>query len=151
LGTPLSGSNLANLWIVRASANEQTRVLRPVDVNDFLQLLSNSTNEFTAKRVTLQCPEIGFYAGFEQNETPLIEGTLFPTALVVSETSATEGVPPGHTMGFAKDHRQLVRPANRSDGVYMWVADILRTCRLGGACGASIGSECGRPVWLDMH
>jgi pimeloyl-ACP methyl ester carboxylesterase len=151
LGTPLRGSTLANLWIVRASGNEQVRVLRPDDVNDFLQLLANSTEEFTQKRFTLNCPEISFYAGFEQNDTPLIEGTPIPTTRVVSEESATQGIPLLRTRGFAKDHRQLVRPANRSDEVYRWVADILRECRLGGACSAPIGLDCGRPAWLHMQ
>jgi hypothetical protein len=103
VGTPLKGALLANHLLVRASGNEQMRVLRPEDVNDFLQLLNKSTDEFTAKRLTLNCPEIAFFAGFEQNPTPVFEGNQFPTALVpttlvpkeiaVSKESATQRHP----------------------------------------------------------
>jgi triacylglycerol esterase/lipase EstA (alpha/beta hydrolase family) len=39
LGTPLRGADLANFVVLRLSSqNEQLRVLRPEDVNDFLQI-----------------------------------------------------------------------------------------------------------------
>jgi hypothetical protein len=142
---------MANLLLVRASANEQVRALRPVDVNDFLQLLANSTEEFTQKRETLGCPEVQLYAGYEMRDTPLIEGVPLPKWRVVSERSATAGVSGQHTEGFDKDHRELVKPADRSDAVYNWVRGILRTCRPnGGSCSAAISSRCGRPSWLSI-
>ena len=148
LGTPLEGSDLANLTLVRASSNEQVRVLRPIDFNDFLQLLHESTQEFTQKRQTLGCPEVQFYAGYEMRDTPLVEGIPFPTLRIVSQQSATAGVQ--HTKGFDKNHRELVKPANRSDAVYDWVRGILRTCGPnGGACSAAIDRTCGRPSWLS--
>jgi len=148
LGTPLQGSEQANRWIVRASANEQVRVLRTIDVNDFLQLLDNSTQEFTEKRETLGCPELQLYAGYETLETPLIEGTPLPKWEVVSKASATHGVPSARQQGFDKDHRQLVKPTNRGDLVYKWVAGILRACREGGICSTPIPAGCGRPPWI---
>ncbi len=151
LGTPLEGSDRANVWYVRLSANEQVRVLRPVDVNDFLQLLANSTEEFTQKRETLGCPEVQLYAGYEMRDTSPIEGMPIPKWRIVSKESATAHVSDQNTKGFDKDHRELVKPADRSDAVYSWVRGILRTCRPnGGSCSAAIGGRCGRPSWLSI-
>ena len=44
LGTPNEGSSLANLGRL-ATDNEQIRVLRPIDVNDFQQLVNKSIRE----------------------------------------------------------------------------------------------------------
>lgn len=152
LGTPLKGSDQADRWIIRASANEQVRVLRPIDVNDFLALLNNSTEEFTEKRETLGCPEVQFYAGYEKQDTPLIPGTSRPAWRIVTKTSATAGVNIRNVEGFDKDHFELVKPADRSDRVYEWVAGILRTCGPnGGTCSEPLSSMCGRPPWLTLR
>jgi hypothetical protein len=150
-GTPLQGSNEAERWIVRASSNEQTRVLRMIDVNDFLQLLNKSAQEFTDKRDTLRCPELKLYAGYEKLETPYLENVpLSPKALFVPRASATFGVVEERQKGFDADHRQLVKPRDRGDLSYQWVSLMLRECKpgLGGSCTAPIDASCGRPPWL---
>jgi len=108
LGTPLSGSELANFLVL--SSNEQSRVLRPQDVNDFLQLLNESTAEFELKRNYLSCPPIVLYAGYAKHDTPLVEGVPVPFYRVVPQDSATLDVDARYTKGFEMDHRQLAKP-----------------------------------------
>ena len=59
-GIPLTGASLANFTVARASSNEQLRVLRLEDGNDFLQLLNESIDEFEQKRAFLGCPRMVF-------------------------------------------------------------------------------------------
>lgn len=146
LGTPLEGSSLANF--VTISRNEQFRVLRPKQKNDFLQLLENSTDEYLEKRGMMGCPDIQFYAGFETLPTPLREGFSFPSAILVTRQSATKRSQ--ISMGFLKNHIELVKPADRNDAVYRWVQENIQTCQRGN-CDRPIEIMCGRPPWLSQN
>jgi hypothetical protein len=157
LGTPLSGVGLANFLVL--SSNEQGRVLRPQDVNDFLQLLNESTAEFEEKRNYLSCPRIVLYAGYEEDDTPLVEGIPIPFYRVVPRDSAIAGVDTSYTKGFKMDHRQLAKPADREALQYKWVKGILRACNSETRdvnpttgeimeCGAQASNICGLPPWM---
>lgn len=157
LGTPLNGSELANFLVL--SSNEQRRVLRPQDVNDFLQLLNDSTAEFELKRNYLSCPRIVLYAGYEMQDTPLVEGVPIPFYRVVPQDSATLDVNTSYTKGFAMDHRQLAKPADRDAPQYKWVKNILQACKSETRdispttgeiteCGERASYICGQPPWM---
>jgi hypothetical protein len=148
-GTPLLGAHIANF--LRVSANAEARALTPAEANDYLQLLMNSTEEFNEKRETLGCPELLFYAGYEQQKTPASNSLPHVKVLVVPKESATAGVPDGRIKGFPKDHRQMVKPADRTDDAYRWVRDVLKACRSNDeSCGKPVQAYCGRPPWLRL-
>src|SRR5262249_28072146 len=139
-GTPLLGTAIANFL----SSTSQARALTPAEANDYLQLLINSTQEFTEKRETLGCPELLLYAGYEEKDTLHVR--------VVPQPSAAFAVPPDRTKGFPKDHREMVKPADRTDDAYKWVQGVLKECRSnGGRCGQLANARCGRPPWLPLQ
>jgi pimeloyl-ACP methyl ester carboxylesterase len=119
LGTPFEGASLAGLASL-FSNNAQIRSLLDIHKNDFLQLLTNSREDFLKKRINHHCAPLEFAAGFET----LPVGAL----LVVSEPSG-DG-----RQGFAKDHLSLPKPAGRNDEVYIWVSKEIGFCVGGLSC-----------------
>jgi pimeloyl-ACP methyl ester carboxylesterase len=131
LGTPFEGASLASLANF-FSNNEQIRSLLDIHKNDFLQLLTQSREDITKKRVAHQCAPLEYAAGFE---TLRVSGGL----LVVNRESATAGAT--RQQGFAKDHISLPKPPNQDDDVYSWVKGELATCLSGQNCRASSGGD----------
>ena len=69
LGTPNKGSSLANLGRLLTD-NEQIRVLRPIDVNDFQQLVNKSIREIQEKHDG--GPSLRTFAAFEKKPVSLL-------------------------------------------------------------------------------
>jgi pimeloyl-ACP methyl ester carboxylesterase len=118
LGTPNQGSSLANIARL-ATANEQIRVLRTIDVNDFLQLLNHGYYNTGLKHEG--CFTLKTFAAFERNPTPGL-------GIVVSEASATAYA--DGSMGFYRNHLQLPTPSSITppDPVYAWATDLVAAC-----------------------
>jgi pimeloyl-ACP methyl ester carboxylesterase len=118
LGTPNEGSDLATMaqWL---SGNEQLRVLLPVQVNDFQQLVNKSIGEIQAKHVG--CASLRSFAAFEMRPVTGI-------GIIVSEQSATKDA--FAKIGFERDHLQLPKPVSLDpiDPVYDWAAGLVREC-----------------------
>ncbi|WP_083543378.1 esterase/lipase family protein [Bradyrhizobium sp. CCGE-LA001] len=119
LGTPNEGSSLASLaqW---ASDNEQVRVLRPIDVNDFQQLLNAITSDIAEKHEA--CASLRTFAAYEE----LPAGPAGILGIIVSQPSATRGA--FASRGFSKDHFGLAKPSSHTDPVYIWVKEAIQGC-----------------------
>jgi hypothetical protein len=126
-----------------------------------LQLLNESTEEFELKRNYLSCPRILLYAGYEKQDTPLVEGVPIPSYRVVPQQSATFGVDRSYTRGFEMDHRHLAKPGGRDAPQYEWVKNILQACKSETRdislspstgeiteCGERASYICGQPPWM---
>lgn len=118
LGTPVQGSDLANIARL-ASSNQQIRVLRPIKINDFGQLLNLTLNDIENKHQQVFCPKLLSYAAYEKLPEPMI-------GLVVSEGSATASA--SVAKGFDRTHTTLVKPEDREDDVYKWVKSNMMAC-----------------------
>jgi pimeloyl-ACP methyl ester carboxylesterase len=118
LGTPNLGSSLANLARL-ASLNEQIRVLRPIDVNDFAQLVNKSLREIQTKHEG--CLSLRSFAAFEKKP-------VLGLGIVVSEESATKDA--FGKQGFNRNHIQLPKPqsTNPVDPVYGWATGLVEDC-----------------------
>jgi pimeloyl-ACP methyl ester carboxylesterase len=116
LGTPNEGSSLANLGRL-ATDNEQIRVLRPIDVNDFQQLVNKSIREIQAKHEA--CPSLRTFAAFEKKP-------VFPLGIIVEEASATKDA--FAKIGFERNHNELPKPASLDDLVYAWATSLVADC-----------------------
>lgn len=134
LGTPMLGSSLAKLATF-VSRNQQFRVLLPIKVNDFQQLLNMTLLQTASKNYNLSCPGTFLVSAYEKKK---IAGVI-----VVSEESATESA--ADSRGFQKDHLTLAKPQDRIDDVYKWVTESMATCLAGEHfCSEPIRRECGR-------
>ena len=116
LGTPYSGSSLSKL-VAFATANEQIRVLQPVEVNDYAQLL-NATN-YALQQKHEYCPSLRNFAGFEMKPYGLL-------GIIVEKESATMDA--AGTMGFDRNHLELPKPVSSNDEVFLWTADLIKKC-----------------------
>jgi pimeloyl-ACP methyl ester carboxylesterase len=118
LGTPMNGSSLASIAQF-ATGNEQIRVLRPIDVNDFQQLIVSLQNDITLKR--RYCVSLRTFAAFEKKPVTGV-------GIVVSESSAT--VNAYAKVGFDKNHLQLPKPSSLAprDKVYDWATGLVAGC-----------------------
>jgi pimeloyl-ACP methyl ester carboxylesterase len=116
LGTPNEGSSLASIAQL-ATFNEQIRVLRPIDVNDFDQLLNKTMGEIQLKHEG--CLSLRTFSAFEK--VPVIG-----LGLIVTEQSAT--VDAFAKIGFDKNHLQLPKPTSSTDPVYKWATDLVSAC-----------------------
>ena len=135
LGTPMLGSSLTSLASF-ASQNQQLRVLLPIKVNDFQQLLNLTLEDIVNKHHQVYCPEMSVFAAYETKPMGL-------AGIVVTKESATGYA--NTTQGFDKNHSTLVKPQDRSDLVYRWVADSMGTCIAGrDYCSTPILPDCGR-------
>ncbi len=118
LGTPNEGSSLATLasWATR---NEQIRVLRPIDVNDFAQLVNKSLREIQEKHEG--CLSLRSFAAFEKKP-------VLGLGIIVSEQSATSGA--FSKIGFDRNHIELPKPVsiNPVDPVYDWATTLIKHC-----------------------
>lgn len=116
LGTPNEGSSLATLasW---ATSNEQIRVLRPIDVNDFAQLVNKSLREIQEKHEG--CVSLRSFAAFEKRP-------VFGLGIIVSEQSAT--LDAFSKIGFDRNHIELPKPVSPVDPVYDWATTLIRHC-----------------------
>jgi pimeloyl-ACP methyl ester carboxylesterase len=130
LGTPNEGSSLANLARL-ATDNEQIRVLRPIDVNDFQQLVNKSMREIQEKHEG--CPSLRTFAAFEQKPVLLL-------GIVVEEASATRDA--FARIGFQRNHMELPKPASLDDPVYTWAT------RLVAICVRSDADACPQPIQI---
>jgi len=117
LGTPMEGSSLATIARL-ASANQQLRVLQPIRVNDFQQLLNATMDDLTAKHRGV-CPSLRVLSAFETKPVAVV-------GIVVSKESATKYA--DESLGFDRDHFGLAKPADRNDSLYLWVKDNLLAC-----------------------
>ena len=116
LGTPNEGADLANIaWL--GTQNEHMRVLRTIDVNDFVQLLGSIARDFREKHE--DCPTLRTFAAYEKE-------AAYGLRIVVNQVSATKDA--YATEGFEKDHLELSKPQSRSDRVYRWATDAVRGC-----------------------
>jgi triacylglycerol esterase/lipase EstA (alpha/beta hydrolase family) len=117
LGTPNEGSNLANLGQLFTD-NEQIRVLKPIDVNDFQQLLIHMRRDIQGKHEA--CPSLRTFAAFEKKPVSLLLG------IVVEEASATQGA--FAKIGFERNHIELPKPVSPDDPVYSWATRLVADC-----------------------
>ena len=125
LGTPMEGAKVAQLGQV-ASTDPALRVLLPIDLNDYLQLLNRLWGTVTIPGVTgrtlatIRRP-LRIYAGCETREFHMLG---LPTPLlIVPEASALALAKAGDTKCFDRDHSSLVKPKDSSDVVYRWIAE----------------------------
>ncbi|HEY0490917.1 MAG TPA: alpha/beta fold hydrolase [Telluria sp.] len=134
LGSPGSGASIANLGRI-LSANQQLRVLTPIEENDFQQLLTSSWSDVDKKRLTrTHCDLLVTRAAYETLETP-------PIGLVVSKASAT--VFSSVAKGFALTHEALAKPASMQDELYKWVKEPILECAKGTrSCGDGAQASC---------
>jgi len=133
LGTPGQGSNLATVGRF-ASNSPAVRVLLPIRVNDFQQLLNATITDVLVKHAQWKCPSIITYSGFET--LPIAPGL----GLVVGRESATFGA--NITMGFEKTHVSISKPRGVTDPVYVWVNQILQDCAAErGVCEPATSSQ----------
>jgi pimeloyl-ACP methyl ester carboxylesterase len=116
LGTPNEGSSLANLGRL-ATDNEQIRVLRPIDVNDFQQLVNKSMREIQEKHEG--CPSLRTFAAFEKKPVLLL-------GIIVEEASATKDA--FAKIGFERNHMELPKPVSPDDPVYAWATRLVADC-----------------------
>lgn len=116
LGTPNEGSSLANLAQL-ASDNEQIRVLKPIQVNDFQQLVNKSIREIQEKHEG--CPSLRTFAAFEKRPVLLL-------GIVVEEASATKDA--FAKIGFERNHMELPKPVSPDDPVYAWATRLVADC-----------------------
>jgi triacylglycerol esterase/lipase EstA (alpha/beta hydrolase family) len=118
LGTPNEGADLANFARL-ISMNEQLRILRPVDVNDFQQLVNKSLGEIQAKHEA--CASMRSFAAFEKLP-------VTGAGIIVSERSATKDA--FFKIGFDRNHIELSKPASFSpiDPVYDWATRLIQAC-----------------------
>jgi pimeloyl-ACP methyl ester carboxylesterase len=116
LGTPYTGSSLAKLGAF-ATENEQIRVLQPLQVNDYAQLLNATNWAFLQKHE--YCPSLRNFSGFEMKPYGLL-------GIIVDEESATEDA--AGKMGFNRNHLELPKPVSDDDEVFRWTADLIRKC-----------------------
>jgi triacylglycerol esterase/lipase EstA (alpha/beta hydrolase family) len=118
LGTPYQGSSLANLARL-VTANEQVRVLRPVDVNDFKQLLNHTIDDLQEKHKV--CETLRTFAAYE-------EKPMLGLGIIVDRDSATFNA--YESVGFERDHKELFKPKsiNPPDRVYTWATRLLASC-----------------------
>lgn len=133
LGTPSKGSSLATLASY-ASQNQQLRVLLPIKVNDFQQLLNQTLKDVLAKHSAVACPSLLVYSAFETQP-------MGAAGVVVSEESAT--FESDEKRGFNRNHSTLVKPLDRTDPVYRWVADSMEECLTDTAYCKPIPADCG--------
>lgn len=135
LGTPMLGSSLAPIALF-ASQNQHLRVLLPIKVNDFQQLLNLTLVDMMNKHHHFFCPQMSLFAAYEMQPMGI-------AGIVVSKESAT--IYSTFTRGFNKNHSTLVKPLNRSDLAYKWVTDSMSTCIAGkDYCSKPILPDCGR-------
>lgn len=135
LGTPMLGSSLAHLALF-ASQNQHLRVLLPIKINDFQQLLNLTLVDMMNKHHQTFCPKMSLFAAYEMQPMGI-------AGIVVSKESATTYST--SAQGFNKNHSTLVKPLNRSDLAYKWVTDSMSTCIAGkDYCSEPILPECGR-------
>lgn len=135
LGTPMLGSSLASIAAF-ASQNQQLRVLLPIKINDFQQLLNVTLNDVENKHHQVFCPPMILFSAYEKQPMGLM-------GIVVPEQSATMNA--YKKQGFDKNHSTLVKPMDRADPVYRWVADSMATCIAEqDYCRTPILPECGR-------
>jgi hypothetical protein len=116
LGTPNEGRSLANLGRL-VTENEQIRVLRPIDVNDFQQLVNKSIRDIQEKHE--ECPSLRTFAAFEKKPVSL-------GGVVVAEASATKDA--FAQIGFERDHNDLPKPLSPNDPVYVWATHLMADC-----------------------
>lgn len=138
-GSPMEGGNGARL-LGLASSCEQLRVLRDIETNDFMQALRIDSTDMLEKRGDRGCPAFSLHAAYEKL------GMVSPTVgIVVDERSATAFVRPqwDEGRGFAKNHRDLVKPTGADDEVFLWTRDALRRCIHGqGLCEEPVPESC---------
>lgn len=118
LGTPNLGASLANIARL-ATANEQIRVLRTIDVNDFMQLLNQGYRNAGLKHKP--CLTLKTFAAFEEKP---VRGL----GIIVDEASAT--IDADEKIGFDRNHLQLPTPRSITppDPVYQWATDLVAEC-----------------------
>lgn len=133
LGTPMQGSDLAPMAKF-VSSNQQLRVLLPIRVNDFQQLLNASLVSMMNKHQATYCSKLALYAAFEEKKTGGVK--------IVPEESAT--LRADEKKGFPVNHIDIAKPANRDDELYKWVAAGLDACVKGTeVCERRVLSDCG--------
>ncbi len=135
LGTPMEGSTLSAIARF-ATFNQQMRVLQPIRVNDFQQLLNATLVDIINKHHQVYCPRLNFYSGFEQEPVSAL-------GIVVTEESATKYA--DLSKGFERNHINLVKPPNRDDPVYVWVKESMMACMSERSpCDDDLTPDCGR-------
>jgi len=133
LGTPMLGSSLATVASF-ASSNQHLRVLLPIKVNDFQQSLNMTMFDVTKKAAVGICPGIYIHTAYETQP-------MGAAGIVVDEASATAYS--NHKQGFARNHSNLVKPVDRNDEVYLWVANSMQSClKNEGVCERDITPQC---------
>jgi pimeloyl-ACP methyl ester carboxylesterase len=136
LGTPGKGSYFAKIAQL-ASTNQQLRVLQPLQVNDWLQMLNATLRDLSDKHKNTYCSSLKFAAAVETEPTAV--------GIVVDQASAIEGA--DNYMLFARDHVWLAKPASQADDVYKWVRSLMLDCSTGLICPgphlSTMAPDCG--------
>jgi hypothetical protein len=153
MAVPHEGSDYATL-LNMLNLSAQTRILVPIERNDFLQLLNLTTTSILKKQRDQHCPMLSTYAAYEklplQSYYDVPHSILAPLNLmIVSQASAAAGA--DKSRGFNRDHLTLVEPTGPADEVNVWVRDNLRDCIKGTTvCRGSLRdaqySQCGKPL-----
>jgi len=135
LGTPLDGSYFASIAQI-ASSNQLLRVIKPVNENDFLEMLNASIDDLSKKHHQTFCPSLDFYAGFEKKAT-FLDKIVSPESAARS-IECSVSLSPGKECirGFDKTHSALAKPDDKKDLVYLWVSSLVRDCADGKSCSA---------------
>ena len=132
LGTPMKGSSFANIGRL-VSANQQLRILRPIRINDFQQLLNATLVDIVNKHHRAYCGNLNIHAAYE-------ERGIFDIGLIVSKESATAYS--DLSRGFPRDHMELAKPVDKDDPIHLWVAEQISACALGNSpCGTGAISD----------
>jgi pimeloyl-ACP methyl ester carboxylesterase len=119
LGTPIEGASLANFrWLAErfVGGDPQLIALKPITDNELPVLTELALKTIDEKRAHLLLTDIPIATAWEEKR--------FGDALIIVPRESATALGTEHE-GFAKDHFQLAKPANRDDCVYKWVAGLL--------------------------
>jgi len=161
MAVPYSGSEYANFRRIFKWSSAQTRILVPIDQNDFGQLLRLTTREILEKQRDQHCPLLTTYAGYEEQALQSYDSVPDSVLrrlnlIIVKKESAIAGVNENNIRGFQRDHFTLVEPSGATDDVNIWVRDNLKACIDGttvckGRLQDAEFNECGRPLGEFPH
>jgi pimeloyl-ACP methyl ester carboxylesterase len=112
ISTPTDGSTLSELASY-LSLNPQTRDLSPAELNSFLQALTNVWEDILRERERSGRKTPRSYCAYETLPT---FGVSVVTKVYTGSRCDERATP------FERNHHNIVKPADRDDGVYKWVS-----------------------------
>ena len=113
MGSPINGSHLAERLAAVERVSPALRLLRPIDVNDYLGLLNNLWRGMYHKM--LGSVGVSFHLHVAYETQPYFGSLIVPKDNALALPEITD------TRGFPRNHSSLVKPVDRNDCVYKWV------------------------------